>query len=86
MEILDINEKGDTLRFMVDTNEESLFLLLKTYLESQSTTDIVGVYKEHYLVDKTEFFLKVKKGDAKKVFLAALTDIKKDLEKEGKVK
>jgi len=80
MEILNVSEKGDTLRFMTKSNEETLFLLIKTYLESDSSVDVVGVYKEHYLVDKTEFFVKVKKGDAKSVFLKALADIKKDLE------
>ena len=53
-------------------NQETLFLLIKTYLESDSSVDVVGVYKEHYLVDKTEFFVKVKKGNAKDVFLKAL--------------
>lgn len=80
MEILDINENKDTLRFMIGSNEETLLLLIKTYLESDSSVDIVGVYKEHYLVDKTEFFIKVKKGNAKEVFLKALGKIKKDLE------
>ena len=80
MEILDISDKGDVLRFMTKSNEETLFLLIKTYLESDSSVDVVGVYKEHYLIDKTEFFVKVKKGNAKDVFLKALTKIKKDLE------
>lgn len=80
MEILDINDKEDTLRFRVNSNEETLFLLLKTYLEAEATTDIVGVYKEHYLIDKTEFFFKVKKGNAKDIFLKSLKKIKKDLE------
>lgn len=80
MKILEKEGEKETLRIMVDSNEESLFFLLKTYLEAQSDVDIVGVYKEHYLVDKTEFFLKVKKGNALDIFKKSLTKIKKDLE------
>lgn len=79
MKILEKTQKEETLRILVDSNEESLFFLLKTYLEQDSNVDIVGVYKEHHLIDKTEFFLKIKKGDALKVFKKALTEIKKDL-------
>jgi hypothetical protein len=49
-------------------------------LEANSEVDIVGVYKEHHLVDETEFFLKVKKGKALDVFKKELVKIKKDLE------
>jgi DNA-directed RNA polymerase subunit L len=80
MKILEKVEEKDTLRVLVDSNEESLFFLLKTYLEANSDVDIVGVYKEHHLVDKTEFFLKVKKGSALDLFKKELTKVKKDLE------
>ncbi len=79
MKILEKEETKDTLRILVDSNEESLFFMLKTYLEAQNDVEIVGVYKEHYLVDKTEFFLKVKKGSPLAVFKKALATIKKDL-------
>ena len=79
MKVLEKIEEKDTLRVLVDSNEESLFFLLKTYLEANSEVDIVGVYKEHHLIDKTEFFLKVKKGDALAVFKKELANVKKDL-------
>lgn len=79
MKVLEKTEEKDTLRILVDSNEETMFFLLKTYLENNSDVDIVGVYKEHHLIDKTEFFLKVKKGEPLKVFKKALADIKKDL-------
>lgn len=63
MKVLEKTEEKDTLRILVDSNEETMFFLLKTYLEKDSNVDIVGVYKEHHLIDKTEFFLKVKKGE-----------------------
>lgn len=80
MKVLEKIEEKDSLRVVVDSNEESFFYMLKAYLESNSDVDIVGVYKQHYLVDKTEFFLKVKKGKPIDVFKKALKEIKKDLE------
>lgn len=79
MEIIDKTDDGNVLSFVVDSNEESLFHLLKAYLESNSDVDLVGVYKEHHLIDKTEFFLKTKKGSASALLKKALKDIKKDL-------
>jgi DNA-directed RNA polymerase subunit L len=79
MKVLEKIEEKDTLRVLVDSNEESLFFLLKTYLEANSDVDIVGVYKEHHLIDKTEFFLKVKKGKPMEVFKKELAKVKKDL-------
>lgn len=79
MKILEKIAEKETLRVIVDSNEESLFSLLKVYLEKNSDVEIVGVYKEHYLVDKTEFFLKVKKGSALDVFKKTLEIAKKDL-------
>ncbi len=82
MEIIEKISDKQVLRVVVDSNEESLFSLLKTYLESNPDVDLVGVYKEHHLIDKTEFFLKTKKGDALTLFKKSLADIKKDLEKK----
>lgn len=82
MKILDKVEEKDSLRILVGSNEESTFLLLKTYLEANPQVDIVGVYKEHHLLDKTEFFLKVKKGNPAEIFKKALVEVKKDLEKK----
>lgn len=79
MKILEKVEEKDTLRILVDSNEESLFFLLKAYLEADSDVDIVGVYKEHYLIDKTEIFVKVKKGNPEAVFKKSLIKAKKDL-------
>jgi DNA-directed RNA polymerase subunit L len=79
MEIIELEEKPESLKIVVDSNEESLFYLLKDYLEKQSDVDIVGVYKEHHLIDKTEFIFKVKKGDPKKVLNKYLDEIKKYL-------
>lgn len=79
MEIIEKFEEGNVLRILVDSNEESLFSLLKTYLENESDVDIVGVYKEHHLIDKTEFLLKTKKGKPLEVFKKALISVKKDL-------
>jgi len=79
MEIKEITGEKEVVRILVDSNEETTFSLLKTYLEEMSETDVVGVYKEHHLVNKTEFLFKVKKGDAKKILKKSLTDIKKKL-------
>ncbi len=80
MNIIEKSDENDKLRFVVDSNEESLLSLLKIYLEADSDVDVVGVYREHHLIDKTEFLLKVKKGKASAVFKKALTSAKKDLE------
>lgn len=80
MKIQSINAEGTQLQIKTDSNEESLFMLLKGYLEETKGVDIVGVTKDHYLVDETEFFVRVEKGDAKKIFTDALAKIKKELE------
>lgn len=79
MQIIEKTADKNVLNFIVDSNEESLFHLLKTYLESNADVELVGVYKEHHLIDKTEFFLKTKKGDANALLKKALKDIKKEL-------
>lgn len=81
MEVIEKTEDKDVLKIVVGSNEESLFSLLKTYLESDPSVDIVGQYREHHLIDKSEFFMKVKKGKPMDVFKKALKDVKKDLEK-----
>ena len=80
MEIIDIAEDGNKLRFVVGSNEESLFSLLKVYLEKESDVELVGVYREHHLINKTEFLMKVKKGNAKDVLKKSLSSVKKDLQ------
>lgn len=79
MEISIINDNKNELKLKVPTNEESLFMLLKSHLEEVDEVDIVGITKEHHLIDDTEFYLRTYKEDAKKVFKEALTNIKKDL-------
>lgn len=80
MEIIEKVEEGNVLRIVVDSNDESLFSLLKSYLQENSDVEIVGVYREHHLIDKTEFVLKTKgKKSPLKVFKTALKDIKSDL-------
>lgn len=85
MEIIELVEDKNTLRLKVDSNEESLFSLLKVYLEESTDVDIVGLNKDHYLVDDTELLLKVKKGEPKAVLKKVLADVKKKLE-EKKIK
>jgi DNA-directed RNA polymerase subunit L len=82
MKIIEKIEDKNLLKIIVDSNEESLFFLLKQYLSNNPQVDIVGVYKEHYLIDKTELLIKVKKGNAKDVLKKTLEDIKKDLNKK----
>ena len=82
MEIIELNDEEQVLKLVVSSNEESLFYLLKTYLDSIKDVDLVGVAKDHHLLDKTEFYLKVKKGSAIKLFKKALLDIKKDMLKK----
>ena len=81
MEIQELDDNGNVLKIVVSSNEESLFYLLKSYLDSMKDVDLVGVAKDHYLLDKTEFYLKVNgdKKSAKDLFKKALVDIKKDL-------
>lgn len=80
MKIIEEVSDKNVLRFTVDSNEESLFSLLRTYLDDDKDVELVGVYKEHHLIDKTEFLLKTKKGDAKALLKKALGSIKKDLQ------
>lgn len=79
MEIIEVSDKNQVLKLIVDSNEESLFTLLKVYFESMKGVDLVGVSREHHLVDKTEFYLKVDKGSALEFFKKALSEVKKDL-------
>ena len=81
MEISSIEHKKNELQIKVSSNEESMFMLLKGYLEENPDVDIVGVTKEHHLIDETEFYLRVhEKKDAKDVFTKAIASIKKELE------
>jgi DNA-directed RNA polymerase subunit L len=80
MQIIEKVDEKNMLRIMVDSNEESLFSLLKTYMQDNTDVELVGLYKEHHLVDKTEFFLKTKSGSAMDLFKKSLKTIKKDLE------
>jgi len=80
MEIIESTENGQVLKIVVASNEESLFFLLKTYFEKLDSVDFAGVYKDHHLIDKSEFVLKVKKGSAMDVFKKSLKDIKKSLD------
>jgi len=79
MEFIEKSEEGNNLKLVVDSNEESLFFLIKTYLEKMADVDIVGINKDHHLIDKTEFYLKTKKGSPLKVFQKGLKEAKKDL-------
>lgn len=81
MEITSINAQKNELTIKVSSNEESLFMLLKGYLEDNNDVDIVGVTKEHHLIDATEFYIRTFDGkDAKAVFTKALETIKKELQ------
>lgn len=79
MKIKEVSEDKQTLKIITDSNEESLFYLLKAYFESNSDVEIVGVYEGHHLIDTTEFYLKVKKGSPKTFLKKALAEVKKDL-------
>ncbi len=79
MEIIEQSGEGTDLKITVDSNEESLFSLLKVYMEPMADVEVVGHFKGHHLVDKTDFYLKVKKGDALNVFKKALAEVKMDL-------
>ncbi|MFW5872214.1 MAG: RpoL/Rpb11 RNA polymerase subunit family protein [bacterium] len=81
MEVIENTVEDNVLKIVVDSDEESLFSLLKVYLEKESDVDIVGLYKSHYLIDKTEFFLKVKKGSPLDIFKKSLAQVKKELDK-----
>ena len=79
MEILEKVDKDGILKIEVGSNEETLFSLLKVYLEKTPEVDIVGVFKNHHLVDKTQLHIKVKKGSGldvlKKTIKAAIKDL-----------
>jgi len=81
MELIECVEEAEVLKIIVNSNEESLFFLLKGYLNEASEVDLVGVSKDHHLIDRSEFYLKVKKGSSKTFFKKMLKDIKKKLEK-----
>ncbi|MFP4402247.1 MAG: RpoL/Rpb11 RNA polymerase subunit family protein [Candidatus Nanoarchaeia archaeon] len=80
MKIESINAQDSELRIKFNSNEESILMLLKSYLEDTSGVDIVGVNRDHHLLDETEFFLRVDSGSAKDTFSKALKAVKKELE------
>ncbi len=80
MEILENKVEEKVLKVVVNSNEESLFSLLKVYLEKNSDVDLVGVYNPHHLIDKTEFYLRTKKGNPLELFKKVLAQVKKELE------
>ena len=81
MDVQNTKETENTLTLEVGSNEETLFSLLKVYLQEFPEVDIVGVAKDHHLVDKTEFYLKVKEGNPKEIFKKGLKKAKEELEK-----
>ncbi len=80
MEVSDKSSTQNTFTLEVNSNEETLFSLLKVYLSQLDEVDVVGFTKDHHLVDKTQFYVKVKKGSAEDVFKKGLEVAKKDLE------
>lgn len=80
MEISKKTSTQNTFTIEVNSNEETLFSLLKVYLSQLPEVDIVGFTKDHHLIDKTQFYVKVKKGSAEDVFKKGLEAAKKDLE------
>jgi DNA-directed RNA polymerase subunit L len=85
MKIIKVEKNENILKIVVDSNEETVFSLIKAYFIKNKDVDIVGTFKDHYLIDKTEFVLKIKKGDPIKVFKKVLAEVKKEI-KSMKVK
>ena len=79
MKVLDKSLTEKTLTLEVDSNEETLFSMLRIYFQEMPEVDIAGFTKDHHLVDKTEFFLKVKSGNPEEVFKKGLESAKKHL-------
>jgi DNA-directed RNA polymerase subunit L len=82
MEVIEKSIDDNVLKLVVDSNEESLFSLLKVYCEKDPEVELVGLHKGHYLIDETEFFLKTKSKNPLEVFKKNLDLAKKDLEKK----
>jgi DNA-directed RNA polymerase subunit L len=80
MKIESVNAQDSELKIIFKSNEESMLMLLKSYLEDTSGVDIVGVNRDHHLLDETEFFLRVESGSAKDTLSRALKTVKKELE------
>lgn len=80
MKIESVNPQDSELKIVFKSNEESILMLLKSYLEDTAGVDIVGVNKDHHLLDETEFFLRVDSGSAKDTFSKVLKTVKKELE------
>jgi len=79
MEIIKKEKNNHTLKLVTTGNEESLFSLLKVYLEKDSDVEVVGLYKEHHLTDRVEFVIKTKKSDPEVLLKKALKSIKKEV-------
>ena len=79
MKIVEGGKDGMLLRMSFDSGEESLLYLLKSYLEKHKDCDIVGIYKEHYLIEKSEMVLRTKTLPACDVFLEIMSAAKGDL-------
>ncbi len=81
MNIIEKTSENGVLKLVVDSNEESLFSVLKAHLENHSDVDIVGIHKEHHLLDKTEFYLKMAgKKDPVEFLKKELPKIKKEVD------
>jgi DNA-directed RNA polymerase subunit L len=81
MELDKITQKNNVLEIKTTDDEETLFSLIKVFLNENSNVEIAGVFKEHHLIAETKLFVKTKKDNSKEILKKELTNIKKELNK-----
>ena len=79
MNIEKITDNKNTLKIDTKDDTQTIFSLLKTFLNENGDVEVSGVFKNHHLQDNTSFFLKTKKANALDVLKKELKKIKKDL-------
>ncbi|MCA9486777.1 hypothetical protein H6501_00605 [Candidatus Woesearchaeota archaeon] len=79
MEIVEKKDDTTSVSLVLGSDELSLFLVVKHYLEQIPEVDIVGIARDHHLLDRSELHIKVSKGKALDALKKALKEATKDL-------
>ena len=79
MDIEKVENKKDVVKITTKDDTQSVFSLIKTFLQENKEVVSSGVFKKHHLIDETSFFLKSKKDNGLEVLKKELKKIKKDL-------
>ncbi len=84
MEIKIIKEGKDSIEVEFEGYDEGLVALIAERLNAKKEVEMAASKVEHPLISHPTLFLKVSKGDAKKILKETLKEIEKEVKKFSK--